>query len=380
MARELAKQGHNVCLAAASYTHILRNPVECEKTFTHQRIDGLNFIWVKVPTYSDAHSKKRIFNWFLFAWRLYGLRKILPFKPDSILCSSPSLVSFLGAKKLAKFFNARLSFEVRDIWPLTFVDVGGFSPKHPFICFLQWIEDSAYRDSIRVVSNLKYSVEHMVSRGMERGKFFWIPNGFSIDEISHRQELPGEMIAKIPQNKFIVGYTGTIGVANALEFLIDAAQILKDQPEIAFVIVGDGREKNKLKRLVSSKGLKNIFFTGPIPKDQIQAMLTRFDACFIGLTNDPLFRFGVSPNKLFDYFVSAKPIIYSIESGEYAPVTDAKAGYQVPAEDSESIAKAVLALYRTPEDDRKIMGNNGKNYVLENHEYGELAAKLAKVL
>lgn len=380
MARELAKQGYRVCLVAAGFTHLLRNPPECDKSYIVEHVEGFDFLWIRVPSYPDAHSKKRIFNWFLFAYKLYGLKKVLTFRPDAILCSSPSLISFFGAKRLAKSFSARLSFEVRDIWPLTLVDVGGFSPNHPFIRFLQWVEDRAYRDSERVVSNLKYSVEHMITRGMDEKKFAWIPNGFSMDEVSQAQKLSDEIIAKLPNGKFVIGYTGTIGVANALVFLIEAAEILKNQTEIAFVIVGDGREKANLECLVKTKGLHNVFFTGPIPKVQIQSILEEFDACFIGLTNDPLFRFGVSPNKLFDYFVSAKPVIYAIESGKYKPVDEADAGFQVPADDPESIAEAVLRLYRMPLNDREIMGKKGRKFALQNHEYAELSRQLVGVM
>lgn len=379
MAREMAKQGHNVCVVAASYTHILRHPFECDDPYTIQQADGFDFIWVRVSKYDNAHSKKRIFNWFMFAWKLYGLRKVLPNRPDVVLCSSPSLVSFLGARRLASYFGARLSFEVRDIWPLTFVDVGGFSPAHPFIRFLQWVEDWAYRDSVRVVSNLKYAVNHMVSRGMQKEKFAWIPNGFSLTEISQAQELPNSIVNKVPEDKFIIGYAGTIGEANALDILIDAAKMLKNQTDIAFVIVGDGREKNNLVDVVKSNKLHNVVFINSIPKVQIQSMLSLFDVCFIGWRKEPLYRFGIAANKIFDYFWAGKPILHSY-SGECDPVLDANAGFQVPAENPEEIAKAIMTLYQMPKSKREVVGLNGRNYAIENHDYNALAGKLAEVL
>jgi hypothetical protein len=115
------------------------------------------------------------------------------------------------AQYLAKKCKAKLVFEVRDIWPLTLTEIGGFSMKHPFILLLQWIEDRAYRYSDRVVSNLKNSVEHMIARGMEAEKLAWIPNGFSRDEFSLVKPLDADVLMKLPGNKFIVGYTGTFG-------------------------------------------------------------------------------------------------------------------------------------------------------------------------
>jgi glycosyltransferase involved in cell wall biosynthesis len=380
LARELAKQGHRVYLIAASYTHLLRHPPSVEQAYEIHSIEGFNFVWVKLPSYSEAHSKKRIFNWFAFAWKLRGLKSAIADSPDAVLYSSPSLVGFLGAKYLASCYKARLAFEVRDIWPLTLVELGGYSPKHPFIRFLQWVEDKAYREADFVFSNLKNSVDHMVERGMEQAKFSWVANGFSMDEVAQKQGLSQSASEQLPDNKFVVGYTGTFGLANALDSLILAADIVKNNTDIVVVLVGDGKEKKALKRLVEEKKLSNVRFVNAIPKVQIQSMLNRFDVCFIGLTGDPLFRFGVSPNKLFDYFYSGKPIIYAIESGAYTPVTDSQSGIQIPAENPEAIAEAIMRLYEMSASEREILGGNGRRYALENHEYASLAKKLTQAL
>ena len=380
LAREMVKQGYTVYLIAASYTHFLRSPPRVAKSFELEIVDGINFVWVKVPVYENSHSKQRILNWFLFAWKLLKLPKIITDKPDVILASSPTIVLFLAARKLAKKFKSRLVFEVRDIWPLTLVNVGGYSEKHPFIRFLQLIEDGAYRDSDVVVSNLPNAVEHMVERGMDKDKFLWIPNGFSLDEVKNKQPLPLSVSEQIPKDKFIVGYTGTLGVANALYEMLEVAELLKEYGDISFMIVGDGKEKAKLKQLVIEKELRNIVFIDPILKTQIQSMLHEFDICYIGLLHEPLFRFGVSPNKLFDYFYSERPILYAIDSGKYLPVDEAKAGISVSDADPKTIAAAILELREMTVDERRKLGRNGHRYVKENHNYSILAEKLAKVI
>ena len=380
LAKELAKLGHNVYLVAASYTHLLHNPPSLNQSYKVTPIEGFKFVWVKVPHYEGAHSKIRVFNWFWFTWKIRGLVNVISDKPDSILCSSPSPIPFLGARFLSKRYKAQLVFEVRDIWPLTLVELGGYSPSNPFVRLLQWIEDKAYRESNKVVSNLKYSVEHMVSRGMDKSKFSWVPNGFSSDEMTYREKLSDDVIAQLPTDKFIVGYTGSLGLANAMEAFIKSAEILKGETDIAFVLVGNGMEKSRLESLVVEEKINNVYFIDVVGKLQIQSMLEFFDVCYLGLVKSPLFKFGVSPHKLFDYFNAAKPIIYAIESGNYTPVSDVDAGLQVPAEDPESIAEAVLKLYRYPKKIRETMGENGRNYAIENFEYGILAKKLAKEL
>lgn len=381
LARELAKQGHKVYLIAASYTHILRKPPTIKHSYEINPVDGFNFVWVKMPTYSEAHGKQRVVNWFKFAWKITGLKKIITDKPDAILCSSPSLISFLGAKYLSKVYpHARLVFEVRDIWPLSLIELGGYSPKHPFIRLLQWIEDKAYRDSDRVISNLKNAAEHMVLHGMVQSKFTWVPNGFSDEEVRVTQELSNITIDKLPKNKFIVGYTGAFGVANALDSLIGAAEILKDNQDIAFVLVGNGKERSILKELVNERNLRNVLFMEPIIKMQIQAMLSNFDLLYIAAKKSPLYKYGVSPNKLYDYFYSGKPILYAIDSGNYKPISDIDCGIQIPPEDPQAIVDAVLEIYSMPKSKRDTMGASGHRYVIENHEYGVLAKKLENVL
>lgn len=380
MAREMAKHGYTVYVIGSSSQHLLREKPVIHADFRIEEVEGFKFVWVKMPEYEDAHSKQRALNWFIFPWRIRKLAEFIKDKPDAILSSSPSLLSFIGAQRLAKKMRARLVFEVRDIWPLTLTELGGFSSSHPFIRLMQWVEDKAYRDANAVISNLKSSVEHMSSRGLDPCKFTWVPNGFSLHEVNQKVPLNAVAIDQLPREKFIVGYTGTLGVANALDTLIEAADRLKDHADIAFVLVGAGKEKTALKGLVDAKGLENVFFVDPIPKPEIQSMLNRFDACYIGLTKDPLFRFGVSPNKLFDYLYSGRPIIYGIDSGEYRPVLEARAGLQVPAQDAEVLAEAVMSLYKLPPAERAQMGENGRKAALEQYEYGQLAEKLAGVL
>jgi glycosyltransferase involved in cell wall biosynthesis len=380
LARELAKRGYNVTVVAAGYHHLLREPPNLSAEIKEEALEGFRMVWLKVPKYERAQSIWRIWNWWLFSRRLNILKQALSDKPDTILYSSPGLLAFLGARKLARFFKARLVFEVRDIWPLTLQELGGYSKYHPGIAFLQWVEDKAYSDAECVVSNLKNSFQHMISRGMKPDKFSWVPNGFSLDEVNQSAPLPEQTLKSIPEKKFLVGYTGTLGVANDLDTLIEAASILRQEDSIAFVLVGNGQEKSRLQELARERKLNNVAFIDPVPKAQIQSMLAEFDVCHIGLTKDPLFRFGVSPNKLFDYLYSAKPIIYAIDSGEYHPIEDAGAGYEIEPHNPEVLAQTIMRLYKTSREERALMGERGRREALEHYEYQKLARKLAEVL
>ena len=380
LAQELARMGHQVFVIASSTHHLLSKPIYTKQSIKIEHITPhFNFIWVKGINYPQAHSKKRILNWFLFTWRLRLLAKKIATKPDAILCSSPSPFAFLGAERLAKKFDAKLLFEVRDIWPLTLIEVGGHSKNHPFIKLIQWVEDRAYRNADGVISNLKNSVEHMMQRGMEKRKFTWIPNGFSLSEAEQKAPLPPETLAQIPNNKFIVGYTGTLGLANSMDTLIDAAAILKKYTDISFVLVGHGKEKTVLQEKVKFKALNNVTFIDAIPKNQIQSMLIEFDACFIGWRKENLYHFGIGANKIPEYLFSGKPIIHAF-SGVCDPIEEYKAGLICEAENPEALAQTILHMQQISAKKRQTMGANGRAAALAHYEYSQLAKKLVTLL
>ncbi|MEX5954421.1 glycosyltransferase family 4 protein [Providencia vermicola] len=376
---ELAKQGYTVYLIASASNHLLRHPPEINTSYQIQTIsNNFHFVWVKMPLYDNAHSKQRAINWFLFPLRIQKLAKAITQKPDAILSSSPSPFAFWGARRLANKYTARLIFEVRDIWPLTLTEIGGYSTRNPFIRLMQWTEDKAYYYSSSVVSNLPNSIEHMAQHGMDRKKFSWIPNGFSLDEVNKKTPLNLIACNQLPKNKFIVGYTGTIGIANALDNLLEAAYRLRDNAEISFVLVGDGKEKQTLQRKAQEMNLNNVFFIDPIPKIEIQSMLNLFDVCFIGWLDDPLYKFGIGANKIPEYLYSGKPIIHAY-SGSDNPIKEAKAGIQVPANNPQQLVEAILKLYNMTSQERNIMGANGRKAALELYEYSQLSKKLADI-
>lgn len=380
LAQELAKKGHQVYVIAGRYSHLLRNPKQFDEPyFIEEIIPNFSFVWVNLPEYQEAHSKQRVLNWFKFSWLLRNMSNVIPTKPDVILYSSPSLIGYLGAKYLANKFRVPFIFEVRDIWPLTLMELGGHSSKHPFIKFMQWVEDRAYKKADYVFSNLYNAVEHMQTRGLDSSKFHWIPNGVSLEEVSQKQPLNAETLSQLPQNKFIIGYTGTIGVANAIDDLIEAAKILSSNPQLHFVLVGSGKEKESLIRKVQSLDLRNITFIDAIPKKQIQSMLEQFDICYIGWQKNSLYRFGIAPNKLPEYLYAGKPIIHAF-SGKGDIVQQAQAGITIEAEDPEAIVGAVQQLYNLTAEQRQQLGSNGKQFVLQHLEYAMIAEKLENIV
>lgn len=378
LARALGKRGHKIYLVAGAWHHLLREGTAENLPETEDR-DGYTLIRLPSLRYAHAHDRKRILNWFYFRFGLRKLPSMIADKPDAILFSSPGLIAYPSVEKLARRMRARLVFEVRDIWPLTLVELGGASESHPFIRYLQGIENRAYRTADAVVSNLPSAVDHMVDRGLRRDKFSWIPNGIALDEVTAPEQLSDATLSALPTDKFLIGYAGTLGAANAMGLIIDVAERLKENDSIAFVLVGSGKDKAKLRDEAAKRGLENVIFLDPIPKPQIQSLLARFDICMLSWPNSPLYRFGTSANKLFDYFYAARPVLNAFSgSGDF--VMAYKAGLQVPAGDAAQFADALLQLQSMSDAERTTMGRNGRRAVLKNHDYTALAAQLESVL
>jgi glycosyltransferase involved in cell wall biosynthesis len=372
MAKEWVNEGHRAIIISGSYFHNFTNPPKTKGLFTKEDVDGVEYWWIKLPRYSQSRSLGRLLTLFLFPLLLL----FFPFwklsKPDSVVVSGPPHLSILNGWIWSKFWGSMLIYEVRDIWPLTIIKLGGINSWNPFILFLGLVERFAYKVSERVVSVLSLADKYFASRGMEPEKFAYIPNGF---DLSQKTVEDGEVSAKIAllaKEKKIVIYTGSFGIANNLDQLIQAAEILQKNNNIHFALVGDGPHK---KNLVSkAQNLKNVTFFDSVPKKEISAILSHAHVTYVGLMKSDLFKHGISPNKLFDYMAARKPVIMAIDTEDNI-VEKAQCGILVPSCSPKDIADAVVELTAKSDLELKKMGDNGRNYLEENHAYSSLAKK-----
>ena len=362
LAKEFIKR-HRVTIFSASFSHVMSNPPSVSKTYTEENINGVEYLWLKVPVYKQSKSLSRLISMFIFLYRLFFLNVKKRDTPDVIIVSSTSPLPIWKAYFWAKRFNAKLIFEVRDIWPLSIMELGGFKKTNPFVVLLQITENFAYKVSDYVVSVLPKAFEHMKHHGLDLPRFKYIPNGIEIKTMIKTDE--------VNKDVFKIGYAGTLGIANALKYLIHAAHIIKES-NIEIHLLGNGPEKETLMEMVKDKNISNVYFHDAVPKNKVGIFLSKMDALFIGWHFSKIYRFGISANKLFDYLASAKPIIHSVDAGN-DPVLEAKAGISVKPENPKEIADAILKLYKMPESKRNELGQNGRVYVEKYHSYEQLA-------
>lgn len=373
LAKEWKSHGHQVMIIASNHSHLRkRKPID-----KYEIINGITYRWIRTFNY-EGNGVRRLINMFSFVFKLYCFySKILDdFKPDLIIASSTYPLDIFPARKIASKFKAKLVFEVHDLWPLSPIELGGMSKWHPFILLMQFAENYAYKYSDKVVSLLPCAKDHMIAHGLKPDKFIYVPNGVDVEDWENSyHDLPESHKNKINEIRkkfdFIVGYAGAHGIANSLQSLINSACLLKEK-NVAFILIGPGPEKENLEKMATELNLHNVFFLPAISKTSINSLLQTFDLAYIGLQKQSLFRFGISPNKLMDYMMSSRPIVCAISAGN-DPVSEANCGITVEPDNSKDIAEAILKLLALPKDVRKELGNNGKKYLLQNHDYKILA-------
>ena len=379
LAQELAKNNISVDVIGASYTHLLSNPHKFKGVYKQEKFDGFTYYWLKTISYLNSSSKLRIINWILFSFLVFFLPFIIRNKPNIIIYSSPSLFGSIPSFFLARLLKARFIFEVRDIWTETLVTLGGYSKNSLPIRVMYAIERFMYKHADKVISNLPHSVDHMEKSGMPRDKFAWIPNGISSEEVSLPEDLSLDIEHALPKDKFLIGYVGSLGQANCMETLLSAAANVKHLPDVHFVMVGKGASKEKLIELSVSLGADNVSFLPPIPKRQVQSLMRRFDVCYIGWKNEELYQYGISPNKLPEYMYSGKPVLHSFSGkGDFVKISNA--GVSVAAEDAEAVTLGIVELYNMSPEQRRVLGENGKKFVVEQLTYKKISKKLIDVL
>ncbi len=382
LAKKWQEAGHKVYILSASYAHTRKKQPEVSTDLQSDIIDGVEYIWLKTPRYS-GNGLARIRNMFTFTYKLGKYHKKIAeiTAADVVIASSTYPLDNYSAQRIAKISGGQYIYEIHDLWPLSPMELGGYSAKHPFIRTMQKAEDFAYAHADKVVSILPCVKEHVIEHGLPENKLFFVPNGIWIEDWENPTQAPesyfAEIKAKKAEGKTCVVYAGAHGVANMLDNFIRAAELAQND-NFHFFLLGDGPEKPGLIKLAQEKKLTNLSFLDAISKKAIPSILPEFDILYIGLKNEALFRFGIGPNKLFDYMMAAKPIIMAINAGNDI-VSDAKCGYTIEPENSQEIYHALKKIEALSDDEKETMGKNGKSYVIKHHEYTNLANDFLKI-
>lgn len=344
-----------------------------------ERIAGISWHWLWVLPYRRNNWRRQL-NMLSFcihlALRLSSAALIGCFtgrRPDLILASSPQLPAAFTSLCIARLFQIPFVLEVRDLWPQVLIEQSCNNSNSWLISLLSWMEALLYRRALLVVVLAKGVESFVKDRGARHTA--WLPNGPDLDLFSQRP-IPKD------SSSFTVLYAGAHGAANGLENVLEAAQLLsfRNVP-VHFCFVGDGPEKPAL--ISQAKGLTNVSFQPPVAKSAVPSLMADADAILLSLRPSPLFRFGVSPNKLYDAYAIGRPVITTVPGSINDEVERYRLGVTADAADPQSLANAIQLLMDTPFSQRQAMSNRAADLARTtysrqriNSEYNKLLLRL----
>lgn len=338
-----------------------------------EEIEGIKIIRTAIYATKSKSFVRRLANYFSFTFSsvIQGTKYIG--NPDIIITESPPLFLGWSGYVLSKIKKAKFVFNVSDLWPESAVKLGVLNNKL-FIKMSTWLEEFCYKKADLVTGQTKGIVNNIVERGFNDNKVKLITNGVDVSFFNkdHRDEDYRKSIGV--EDKFAVCYAGIHGIAQGLEVIIDAANILKDNKDIVFNFYGDGPEKQMLMDMVENKGLNNVNFFPVQSKPNMPRIIASMDATVVPLKKLDLFK-GALPSKMFEALASELPIILAVEGEAEKLINDAQGGIVVEPENSKEIAEAILKLYNDKEL-KATLGANGRTYVEKNYSREAIVKRL----
>ncbi len=370
LGRHLVERGHDFAIVASNLSYLTGQSVgESEGIVTEQRLDGVRVL--RTYTYPALH---RSFVWRVVSFLSFMVTSVyagLKAGPvDVVMGTSPPIFQAASACLVAALRRRPFLLEIRDLWPEFAIDMGVLT-NPTLIRLSRRLEKFLYRRATHILVNSPAYRDYLIQRGVRRSKISFISNG--VDPAMFDPDARGEKLREKwgATDKFVVTYAGAMGMANDLSSVLGAAHLLRDEPEIQFVMVGDGKERGNLEAEAEKLGLPNLKFVGSHPKSEMTEVLAASDACLATLKDIPMFT-TTYPNKVFDYMAAARPTILGIDGVIREVIEAAQGGVFVPPGNAGALADAVRELSRDRQRARQ-MGASAREYVVQHFNRQEQA-------
>jgi glycosyltransferase involved in cell wall biosynthesis len=338
--------------------------------------DGISVRRVKTFLAANAAVFRRTFN-YLFFMVAAIIGSIRVPAPDVVVATSPQFFCAIAGYVVSRIKRKPFVFELRDIWPDSIVTVGAMKPSR-IIRLLERLELFLYREAALVVAVTDSFRENLVRRGIAPEKIAVVTNGVELDFFRPQEPSPQLVEQTGAAGKFVAAYIGTIGMAHAVGGIVEAAELLQDEPDILFLIVGEGANKRTVEALVVSKGLANVKVLPGVGKEEVRDYYALSDVNLVTLRDAPLFT-TVIPSKIFEIMAMARPILSSVRGESREILTAAQAAEFVDPENAAQMAQAIVRM-RNDREKLRQMGLNGRAFVEERYPRGRSAEELLRLL
>lgn len=373
LARHLSGRGHQVTIIASPVSYLTGADGGRRE---RKQVDDLGVTIIRSYTLPALH---RSFIWRVFSFISFMISSFIQGlfvrKVDLVWGTTPPIFQAPTAWLLARLKGVPFLLEVRDLWPAFAVAVGVL--KNPFLIKIsEGLERFLYRQADQVVVNSPGFIQHVSERGAKTVSL--VPNGADPDMFD--PSASGEQFRKKfgLADCFVVLYAGAHGMSNDLDVVLDAAEVLRDEPVIRIVLVGSGKEKPRLREEADQRGLDNMLFLPPVPKVDMPGTLAGADACLAILKPIEMYK-TTYPNKVFDYMAASRPVILAIDGVIRTVVEGAQAGVFVQPGDPQVLAETIRQMANNPEKCRK-MGMNGRMLIETQFSRDEFAEKFVLIL
>ncbi|MEJ2757917.1 MAG: glycosyltransferase family 4 protein [Anaerolineales bacterium] len=376
LAQRLVEKGHTVTVIASALTYLTGSAAGKRIPWVSRQSGGEGITILRAYTYNALHKSffHRLLSFFSFMFSGFiiglGVKNV-----DVVWGTSPPIFQGVTAWALARLKRAKFLFEIRDLWPAFAVAVGVLT-NPVLIALSEWLEKFLYKRADQLMVNSPGFTDHIRARGGEN--IALVPNG--ADASMFDPSADGEAMRREHglEGRFVVLYAGAHGMSNDLEIVLQAAQKLGDQPEVAIVLLGDGKEKANLVAQAGQMGLENIFFLPPLPKAEMSAALSLADVCLAILKPVEMYK-TVYPNKVFDYMAAGRATLLAIDGVIREVVEKAGAGVFVTPGDPDALAEEIRRLATDRETVRQ-MGANGRKYLEAHFDRPKVAEELDALL
>lgn len=373
LARALAERGHAVRFFASSFSYYKRKELRLSglQLTGEDEAEGIHFNWIRTVPHG-LRMLPRFINMlsYMFVSVVIGLRH--KEKPDIVIGSCPHLFGAISAMLVARLRGSSFVYEVRDLWPQTFVDCGTLKKNSLLTRTLQRVELMLYRRARLIVSVLPFVNEYLAKLNIDTAKWTWVPNG--IDAAAYPRLEPPKRDA---EGNLTFMYLGGHARYQGLDTILQAAHLLQKQgiEDARFVLVGDGVVKPELEASAARLQLRNVEFRDAVPRSEVPDQLAQAGVAIFHILPLPVLRFGASPNKLCDYMASGRPVLCA-GNLRNNPVADANAGICVPSEDALAMANAVQEFLAMSPNELRAAGSRARRYAMENWDSHVLAERL----
>jgi colanic acid biosynthesis glycosyl transferase WcaI len=349
-----------------------------KRLIAREQVDRVNLVRTWLLPFPNRKAYERILNYSSFCLSA-GVTGLSLSRPDVVIATSPQLLVGLSGFWLARRKRVPFVFEVRDLWPESLTAVGMGNEKSMLHRVLARIAGFLYRRSDHIVVVTPAFRDHLVENwSVPHEKISVVENG--VETRFFAPQSAPELRAELQlQGKFVVAYIGTIGMAHGLEtMLASAAKLRGTNPEIAFLIVGEGAERERITAMAQQHGLSNLQFIPQQPREKIPSYIAASDACLVLLKKTDVFK-TVIPTKMLEFMSCARPIILGVDGQARAILEEAGAGVVIEPQNPDALTGAIRYLSAHREAARQL-GLNGRDYILRKYSRAQTAEKYITVL